>query len=99
MKLFALTLLTLFLSFSSMAQSQKKGVEGVWQLSEVTVTGADGKTETHKAMQPGVYLFTKSHYSIIYVAADKPRMMMDDYSKATKEDLMATFVEQFVANA
>lgn len=98
MKIFALSLLIAVLSVSAFAQS-KSGIEGVWKITEVRGTGADGKVETEKATQPSMYLFTKTHYSIIYVNSDKPRMAMEDYSKATKEELLATFVNQFVANA
>jgi|ERR1043166_3102860 hypothetical protein len=98
MKVFALVLIIAGLSISAIAQSTSS-IQGVWQLTEVTMTGADGKAETEKVTQPSMYLFTKSHYSIIYVASDKPREMMDDYSKATKEQLMSIFVQSFVANA
>lgn len=98
MRLFLLAALIAILSFSSFAQS-KSGIEGVWQLTEMSGSGPDGKTESEKATQPSMYMFTKKHYSIIYVAADKPRMAMDDYSKASKEELLATFVQQFIANA
>lgn len=97
-KLGLVLLIAAFLSISAFAQA-KSGIEGVWQLSEISGPGPDGKIHTEAATQPGMYLFTKSHYSIIYVAADKPRMMMDDYNKATKEELLATFVQQFIANA
>ena len=98
MKVFALSLLIALLGVSAFAQG-KSGIEGVWQLTEVTTTGADGKTETEKATQPSMYLFTKTHYSIIYVASDKPRTVMDDYSKATQEQLLSIFVNEFIANA
>jgi hypothetical protein len=99
MRKFAFVLfITAMMSVSASAQA-KSGVEGVWQLSEMSGTGPDGKVETEKATQPSMYLFTKNHYSIIYVASDKPRMVMEDFNKATKEDLIATFVKQFVANA
>jgi hypothetical protein len=99
MRKFALVLLfAAFMSISALAQG-KSGVEGVWQLSEMSGTVSDGKVHTEAATQPSMYLFTKSHYSIIYVAADKPRMMMEDYNKATKEELLETFVHQFIANA
>ncbi len=107
MKVFVLTLLIAVLSVSAFAQA-KSGIEGVWQLTEVTTTGTNVAAMpnaavmpnvTMKATQPSMYLFTKKHYSIIYVESDKPRMVMDDYSKATQEQLLSIFVEDFIANA
>lgn len=96
MRLFVLTLLVAFLGVGTFAQS-KKGIEGVWQLSEITMTGKYAMTM--KITQPSVYIFTKRHYSKDYVASDKPRPVLDDYSKASREDLYAIFVDGFDANA
>lgn len=95
MKIFILSLMIAVLSVSAFAQS-KSGIEGVWKLTEVTTTGPEGKTM--KATQPGMYLFTKKHYSMIAVTGDKPREMMDDYNKATQEQLLSIFVSGFRAN-
>jgi hypothetical protein len=87
-------LIAAFMSVSAAAQSK---IEGVWQLTEITVTGEHGFTM--KVTQPSVYTFTKKYYSKIYVATDKPRPVLDDYSKATREQLSSIFVEGFDANA
>lgn len=97
MRMFALVLLiAAVMSVSAFAQS-KSNIQGVWQLTEVTTSGPDGKT--YKSTQPSMYLFTRKHYSIIYVNGDKPRAVMEDYSKATQEQLFSIFVNEFVANA
>lgn len=97
MRMFALALfIAALLSASAFAQG-KSGIEGAWQLTQVTTTGPNGATMA--ATQPSMYLFTKNHYSIIYVASDKPRPVMDDYSKATQEQLYSIFVDDFIANA
>jgi len=54
---------------------------------------------TMKITQPSVYIFTRKHYSKIYVGSDKPRPVLDDYSKATQEQLYSIFVDGFDANA
>ena len=54
---------------------------------------------TMKVTQPSVYIFTRKHYSKIYIASDKPRPELDDYSKATQEQLLSIFVDGFDANA
>lgn len=98
MKVFILSLLlAAVMSVSSFGQA-KAGVEGTWQLTEITMTmGKDPMTM--KVTQPSVYIFTKKHYSKTYVGTDKPRPVLDDYSKATQEQLYAIFVDGFDANA
>ena len=121
MKVFVLSLLIAVLSVSAFAQA-KSGIEGVWQLTEVTMKGDGGmampaaaaatsvtaasagaakssESMTMKVTQPSMYLFTKTHYSIIYVAAHTPRPLLEDYNKASQEELVSIFVEGFVANA
>lgn len=95
MRIYALVLLIAVLGVSAMSQS--KSIQGVWKINEITTTGANGKTIA--VTQPSMYLFTKTHYSIIFVSGDKPREVMDDYRKATQEQLFSIFVDDFVANA
>ena len=75
----------------------QSNIQGVWQLTEITMTGK--VSMTMKVTQPSVYTFTKTHYSKIYVGTDKPRPVLDDYSKATQEQLFSIFVDGFDANA
>jgi hypothetical protein len=93
MRMFVFTFLAIAI-FGISAQAQK--IEGVWSLSEVTTTGPNGSTE--KVTQPSMYLFTKKHYSIIYVASDAPRDTTDS-SKMDADTLRKVFVQSFVANA
>jgi hypothetical protein len=46
-------------------------VIGVWLVAERTVTGPNARIVT--TPQPGVYIFTKSYYSIDQVISDAPR--------------------------
>ncbi len=97
MRKFALILfVTAVMSVSGFAQG-KSGIEGVWQLTEITMTGKYAMTM--KVTQPSVYIFTGKHYSKIYVATDKPRPVLDDYTKATGEQIMSIFVDGFDAAA
>ena len=75
--------------------SAQSNIQGVWQLTEITMTG--NHPMTMKVMQPSVYIFTKKHYSKMYVASD--RQLRDDYSEATQEQLYSIFVDGFDANA
>ena len=69
---------------------------GVWRLDEIKTTGTGG--QTFKMTQPGMYFFTKSHYSIVRVDSDKPRST-DDPTKMTAAQLLDVYVDSFVANA
>ena len=81
----------------SVSVDAQSNIRGVWQLTEITMTGKAAMTM--KVTQPSVYIFTKKHYSKIYVGSDKPRPVLDDYSKATREQLLSIFVDGFDANA
>src|SRR3982750_241787 len=85
----------LVLGVSAFAQSKGK-IEGVWRLTEVTTTGANGSTK--QTSQPSLYLFTKNHYSIIYVSSDAPRPETDS-DQMSAEELRNNFVNSFIANA
>ena len=81
-------------AFFGSAIGQK--IEGVWVFTEITTTGPNGSTK--QITQPGLYIFTKKHYSVIRVTADAPRPDID-VAAATAEDLRKVFVQDFVANA
>ncbi len=83
----------LVLSVSAFGQK----VEGVWSLTEVTTTGTDGSTK--QSTQPSMYLFTKKHYSVIYVSSADARPQIADLSTATADELRNVFVNSFIANA
>ena len=93
MKIFVLAILAT-LCLSAAASAQKLG--GVWRLTEVRTTGTNGTTK--QVTQPSMYLFTKSHYSIIYVSSDAPRDTADA-DTMTADQLRKVFVESFIANA
>ena len=86
-------LISLLLTTSAIAQK----VQGVWSLTEITTTGPNGSTT--QASQPSMYLFTKKHYSVIYVSRSDPRPPIADISKATADELRDVFVNSFIANA
>lgn len=85
------------LALTVSASAQSKNIQGAWRLTEITTTGPDGSTR--QMSQPSIYLFTKKHYSIIYVASADARPVLDDYSKTSADELRNIFVDSFVANA
>lgn len=87
--LFALGL-SLVLIGSSLAQASPNPLQGVWKLTEVTTTGPKGVKQA--APQPGFYLFTGKHYSIVTVNSDAPRPDLPrDTNTATLEQLQASW--------
>ena len=96
MKVFVLSILLAAMSAYAFAQGKSR-IEGAWQLTEITMTGK--YAVTMKVTQPSVYIFTKKYYSKIYIGSDKPRPLLDDYTKATQEQLLSIFVDGFDANA
>ena len=83
-------------------QSQSPSLEGAWRVSEVVVTGADAST--NKAPQPGLYLFTKKHYSVLSVSGTEPRKPFPaakDPAKLTDAEKIARFEswDGFTANS
>jgi hypothetical protein len=83
------------LIFSLSAAGQK--IQGVWSLTVVTTTGPNGATK--QTTQPSMYMFTKNHYSVIYVSSAEARKQIADISKATADELRDVYVNSFVANA
>lgn len=66
---------------------------GVWTADQVRTAGA-----VNDRPQPSLYIFTRKHYSIVRVVAEKPREIVDP-GKATAATLRATYVDGFIANA
>ena len=50
----------------------KSPVEGVWKVTEVQVIGG-ANPATNAKPQPGLYIFTRGHYSVVTINGDKPR--------------------------
>jgi hypothetical protein len=46
-------------------------LQGVWRITEVTYTGDDAGT--NKSPQPGLYIFTKQHYSGVWINTPSAR--------------------------
>jgi Lipocalin-like domain len=73
----------------------KQAIEGVWKVSEIVVTGAGASTIS--SPQPSLFIFTRSHYSIMYVPGSKPRALKKAEAATTDEKIAA--FDSFVANA
>ncbi|MDP2320369.1 MAG: lipocalin-like domain-containing protein [Acidobacteriota bacterium] len=75
-------------------------LQGAWRVTEVVVTGANAATNT--SPQPGLYVFTGQHYSIITVnTARKDLGNPSDAAKLTDAEKMARYEawNAFTANS
>ena len=87
---------------SMIGRSQGPSLEGAWRVTEVVVTGANAST--NKTPQPGLYIFTKKHYSVVAVGGTSPRKEFGaakDPANLTDAEKMARYEawNQFTANA
>lgn len=70
--------------------ASRSTVQGVWRVAEVVTTGPGASTNSKP--QPGLYIFTARHYSIVRVTADKPRPNQpQDVTKASANELVAAW--------
>src|SRR4030095_14440472 len=53
--------------FTQSGAASQPPLQGVWRVTEVTTTGKDAAT--NKSPQPGLYIFTAKHYSLVRVTA------------------------------
>jgi hypothetical protein len=67
--------------------STRQTLEGVWKVAEIVITGAGAYAVT--APQPGVFIFTKSHFSWMWVPGTQPRAPFKALVPTTEEKLAA----------
>ena len=89
---FMAALIVLLTVQSAAAQGK---LEGVWKVTEVIITGPYTPTLTNP--QPGLFIFTKMHYSMIYIPDDKNRPDLPQ-KDATDAQKVATWTP-FTANS
>jgi hypothetical protein len=84
-------------SQAAMSQSPRPSIQGVWRVSEATITGPSARTISF-ADRPNLTIITDTHYSRVDVQADGPRPILRDVAKATADELRAVW-GPFVAEA
>src|SRR3982751_699359 len=90
----SLTLFALVAVATSPAFGQS--LEGVWKPVQIVVDSGPDRGRHTNDVQPGQLIFTKHHYSMMFVQGFKARAIPSD--SATNEDLAPLFVP-FTANA
>ena len=81
-------------SFSQTKKAAAGSLVGAWKVVEITSPNGEKNTNP----QPGLYIFTQKHYSIMLVTGTKPRPKYEAANKATDADKIATF-DAFTANS
>jgi len=66
-------------------------IRGVWQTVEINIGGATPRTLTPHDPKPYYTIFTAKHYSRTEIQNDTPRPIIADASKATADELRATW--------
>lgn len=94
--LFALGV-TVVVSQGAMSQSPRPSIQGVWRVTEATITGPGARTISFAA-RPNLTIITHTHYSRVEVQADGPRPILSDVAKASADELRAVW-GPFVAEA
>ena len=84
------------LSTTAIAQLKSTLLTGTWRVTTVKTTGPNATTRN--SPQPGLYIFTGTHYSITTVNSDQARPAVPDQGKATDAQLRAAW-DPFTANA
>jgi len=85
------------IAFSTVLAAQtvpKKPLEGVWKVVESVVTGANASKNANP--QPSLFIFAKTHYSMMLVSGTQPRALFKA-EEPTNEEKVPAF-DSFVAN-
>jgi hypothetical protein len=72
-------------------QSKRKSIQGVWQAVEVTITGPGARTITIPEPRANLTILTARHYSQIHDAAERPRPVVADVTKASGDELRSAW--------
>lgn len=77
------------------AQSSSRGpLEGAWRVAEIVVTGADASNTPNP--QPGLAIFTRTHYSFLWVPGNQPRTLFK--AEVPTNDEKITAFDSLVGN-
>lgn len=91
----SLTLLVLCTTAVTAQTTKKKPIEGAWKVTEIVVTGTDASTVANP--QPGLIIFARKHYSVMWVPGNQPRSLFKGEDPTNEEKIAA--YDSFVANS
>src|SRR5947209_4847678 len=85
-------------SFGAVVLAQAKpgsaSVQGVWKVAEIAVTGGPN-AGTVAQPQPGFFVFTRSHYSVVRIngSGPRPKFTIKDLAKPTDAEKLAAYAQ------
>jgi hypothetical protein len=88
--LFAALCAGLLAGQTTAAQTTRESIQGVWRVTEATITGPAARTIAF-AERPNMTIITARHYSRVEVQADGPRPILADVAKASADELRAVW--------
>lgn len=71
------------------AQLKPNQLTGTWRVIEIKTTGSNAPTISHP--QPGLLLFTGTHYSLMIIDTDQPRAELHRQPTPTAAEFLATW--------
>jgi len=93
-KVFYISVLFLIaITFSSLTKEKiivENSVIGAWNMKSVNWITKD-TTYRLDNIQPGIFIFTKNYYSIMWTPLEKPREPFKELSKPTNEEIIKGF--------
>ena len=96
-RIITILLLVVCTATIGLTQAKKSGgnpLVGTWKVVE----GTSASGEKNSNPQPGLYIFTAKHYSMVAITGTQPRPKYTDQSKATDKEKVAVF-DQLQANS
>jgi hypothetical protein len=72
----------------SLAAQPSSGLQGAWQVVETTTTGPKASTDK---TQPGLFLFTAKHYSMVRIQSVTARQDFKDPANVTEAEALAVW--------
>ena len=76
-------------AFAADLEAQTQALRGTWQVSEIVITGPGARTIT--SPQPGLFIFTATHYSVTQVRSEEPRSQPADFGTASADEVRAAW--------
>ena len=92
MKLLRMTVVGLLLAASAppVLAAPDNPLPGAWHVVSVHWRSADD-TQSIESAQPGLFIFTDDHYSLMWVPINEPRTAFKELSKPTADEMQAGF--------
>ena len=99
-KLVFFGIIVLIISGTCFGQGKTATIEGAWKIVEYSFNSTD-TSWTNTSPQPGLFIFGREYYSMMYISGNQSRPLMDKYETRytlTDEQIRSCFM-RFVGNS